>query len=793
MAKRGQELNTRITATDEASKIVDDVAKKVGRLEDDEHVADIDADGSQAESEIRNVDRRLEGLTGEDHIAVLQAQGKQAQREVDNLTRKLANAHKYDDDEIRLFVEARDLATKKLEGIRQELADLQDEAADTGESLKDRLSGAFSSLDSKFGGIGGKLGAKLGAGFAAVGVGALMVDALNKSWEKAGGIRQITGQFRLSRDEAARYGKEAGELYADNWGDSAAEVQRVVATAGERLEDTTKESLGAISEQILAVSKTWDKDYQSVIRSVTQLTQNGLAKSSQDALDLIVTGFQDGADEAGDFLETIDEYSQHWAAANLSGKDAMNQLIHGIQNGQRDVDKIADAVKEMRLRIVENSVPVRDALQSIGLDADEITGAFIKGGPAARTAFLDVVGALKAGQDAGGDTADAVAIIGTQFEDLGPKALDSLLAVEGQLRDTEGAAKDLADQVGEVSPWQDAKREGESFIGKIGDGLALQVGPALSGVNRGLEGLSDGFGLFGDEAEEQSSRTTEAMDLIAESIADATRERDIANERARQSADAAEVAAEALRDEARANEHTTTTLVEAKRANENAAAAAEEHAEKVDQLYSSTMRLVGGDIAVRDAQRQAAEAMANLAENATAQSAEVDSATESQLRAAEAAANYRIEQAEASGETLTAKERSAIHREELQKLADKLDGPVRDALLGYIGDLDAIPKSVDTWVNTNYRDVYHSEVNRDAARAANNAAKEALPAFDQGGIVPGPVGSPQMIKAHGGETILPTHKKGDMSGGPLVNIENATFESKTDVEAFAQRLRMLGV
>jgi hypothetical protein len=33
-----------------------------------------------------------------------------------------------------------------------------------------------------------------------------------------------------------------------------------------------------------------------------------------------------------------------------------------------------------------------------------------------------------------------------------------------------------------------------------------------------------------------------------------------------------------------------------------------------------------------------------------------------------------------------------------------------------------------------------------------------LPNFDDGGIVPGSVGSPQIIRAHGGETVLPTHK-----------------------------------
>lgn len=37
---------------------------------------------------------------------------------------------------------------------------------------------------------------------------------------------------------------------------------------------------------------------------------------------------------------------------------------------------------------------------------------------------------------------------------------------------------------------------------------------------------------------------------------------------------------------------------------------------------------------------------------------------------------------------------------------------------------------------------------------------DPIPTFDTGGVVPGPRGSPQLVLAHGGETILPTHKRG---------------------------------
>ena len=41
----------------------------------------------------------------------------------------------------------------------------------------------------------------------------------------------------------------------------------------------------------------------------------------------------------------------------------------------------------------------------------------------------------------------------------------------------------------------------------------------------------------------------------------------------------------------------------------------------------------------------------------------------------------------------------------------------------------------------------------------------SLPSFNTGGIVPGPRGTPQLILAHAGETILPTHRRGGLSSG----------------------------
>jgi hypothetical protein len=107
MASRGHELNIKLTAKDDASATVDDVARKLDKLSD------------------------------EDREFVLRARVSQAEREIGRLTKQLANIDKLDDDEIELIVRARDEATAKLNGLRSELDKVDAAAADAESALKD--------------------------------------------------------------------------------------------------------------------------------------------------------------------------------------------------------------------------------------------------------------------------------------------------------------------------------------------------------------------------------------------------------------------------------------------------------------------------------------------------------------------------------------------------------------------------------------------------------------------------------------------------------------------------------
>lgn len=74
------------------------------------------------------------------------------------------------------------------------------------------------------------------------------------------------------------------------------------------------------------------------------------------------------------------------------------------------------------------------------------------------------------------------------------------------------------------------------------------------------------------------------------------------------------------------------------------------------------------------------------------------------------------------------------------------------------------------------------------AKASLDRLLAKIPKFDEGGIVPGRRGQPRLVMAHGGETILPTHRQ------PMtVNLGGITINNEVDSSRFLRELqRMLG-
>lgn len=286
----------------------------------------------------------------------------------------------------------------------------------------------------------------------------------------------------------------------------------------------------------------------------------------------------------------------------------------------------------------------------------------------------------------------------------------------------------------------------------LGGVLAGGLKQALFGTTATARDMVDEMGHAADAAEGLAGGTRQ-LDSVVQDIKDhyaglygATQEQTEAQDEQKTSAEElrdqlAEMVAQQAASEKAAREHT---------------AALQAQADAADKLIGKKTALVGGDIAVRAAQRSAREAAAELNEELGNQDRTMDSVAEATddaagayLRAADAAVDFAVDQLEANGTAVSAEERSRLLKDELARLAAGVDGPLREALQRYIDDLNRIPAQKNTTVTTTVKTV---NIVSGGARPMPGMAA------DTGGVVPGAVGSPQMILAHGGEKILPMHR-----------------------------------
>ena len=335
---------------------------------------------------------------------------------------------------------------------------------------------------SSFQAFGGKIEAlALAAGAAAaVALGAALVGALNQ--QQVGG--KIAAQFGGTSDDAQKYGKLAGEIYADAFGQSVAEVGDAISTVAKSqiVDPKDTEALKAVTEQAMTLSDVFGYDVAGSTRAVQQMIRNGLAPDATAAFDIITFGAQNGIDKSEDLLDTFNEYSTKFRDIGLDAKQSLGLMSQGLKAGARDSDTVADALKEFAIRARDGSKTSADAYKALGLDAEKMTARMAKGGKGASDGLQTVLDRLKAMKDPVAREAAAVGLFGTKAEDLGKSlfALDLKTATQGMddlAGSTERAGKAAYDNA--ATNFESFKRKLiEGFVGVVG-GKAI---PALTAM-----------------------------------------------------------------------------------------------------------------------------------------------------------------------------------------------------------------------------------------------------------------------------------------------------------------------
>lgn len=363
---------------------------------------------------------------------------------------KVAKSAANSKEELQALVEAVDdvdSAAKKSKGeTLMQVAELSD-------TLQATMGQAAATVGKSFAGVTAGAAA---AATATTGLLARLGDGFNKAVNQIGASTGATGK------ELKQLGQIAQAVYSHNFGDSLEDVADGISVVRQITQLMGKE-LQAATEAGFALRDTFGYDLAESARTASSLMKN-FQIDAEKAYNIIAVGAQNGADQNGDLLDTLNEYSAQYAALGLSADQFVNGLISGAKAGVFSIDKVGDAVKEFNIRAKDGSKSTTGAFATLKLNATKTMQAFASGGDTAQRAFFQVVRALESMKDPVAKNQTAVALFGTQYEDLEQTVLPVLASME----DSSTQAYDALGQINKV---------------KYDD-----LGSAMEGLKRTIEG-----------------------------------------------------------------------------------------------------------------------------------------------------------------------------------------------------------------------------------------------------------------------------------------------------------------
>jgi hypothetical protein len=488
MALRAAELEVLFTADTKQVEKADKDVKSIGeRIEKKPIEAKVTADGKGALASMGRVESAAKKLVSQDTSLKLDADVTRAEKSLDRAKQRLADleVRALGGLEVTADVRRAEAALSKIErnltGLRTAKNEIEidastikaegelDKFASKARTAGDKGGKSFAGgLDSATRGAGAKVGDAVGGDIeetlisalvaipiaggiilAAVGIGKAISGAIQDGLQVEVGNDRLQALTGISEADALRLGRAAGEAYANVFGDS---VEANMDTARLALQfdlidaNTSTKSAQKVVEGLSGIAGVLGEDVRPIAAAVTTMLNTGLAKSAQNAFDILATGAREGVNRSEDLIDTFTEYPATFSRLGLSAEEALGLMNQGLDAGARNSDLAADALKEFQIRATDSSKASAEGFQALGLNAEEMTAKISRGGQDANDGLGLVLDKLRETEDPVLRNAAAVALFGTQAEDLGTALFNmDLSSAVDQLNGVTGSAQRMFD------------------------------------------------------------------------------------------------------------------------------------------------------------------------------------------------------------------------------------------------------------------------------------------------------------------------------------------------------------
>lgn len=388
-------------------------------------------------------------------------------------------------------LEDMEAAAQQAADAAAELESANNRAASATDELSDAASSAADEAET-----GGNTGIDAIKGIASALAAAGIVDALKEigtaAYEMADSFSEaekvIATSTGATGQELDALMQSTKDIYANSNAESVQEIASGMSAIAQST-NLTGDALEEATQKGYQLQDLMGFDMQESARTASSLMEN-FGITASEAYDIITVGAQNGANKNGDLLDVLNEYSNQFSALGLSADQFVTTLVSGAEAGVFSIDKVGDAVKEFNIRAKDGSDTSAEAFKLLGMNADIMTEKFASGGETASTAFYEVVNALEAMDDPVQKNTAAVALFGTQYEDLESNLLPILSSVESGTLDTANALDDAANSAQSMSDkWQQAGNN-------IKTAFASALEPTISKFSGGLASVTSAVGSF---------------------------------------------------------------------------------------------------------------------------------------------------------------------------------------------------------------------------------------------------------------------------------------------------------
>lgn len=363
-----------------------------------------------------------------------------------------------------------------IDEIRNDLEQLRPSADEASESMDDLAESVTQ-------------GNMMQAGEIISGLGDKIVDLGGKAVEASLQYQQSLGILKanttLSKQELEQLGGVAQNVFKSGVTDSIDEATQATALMKQSFGDLNNQQLTQLTGQVMTLSQRTGTDVNENVRAASKLMQS-FGLDAQSAFDLVASGYQNGLNKSGDFTDTLNEYAPLFQEAGFSAQDMFEVLKNGTENGAMNTDKVADAVKELQIRLGDGSF--EKVMGSFSQNTQDTFNKWKDGKATVKDVATSIQNDLK--NMSPEQQQQALSQLSTQFEDLGTKAGSSLFDIKGGFDEVKGAM-DSATESDPSQEWQSTWNEFATSMQQIGTDVLTALQPVLDFVAKMMEAFGN--------------------------------------------------------------------------------------------------------------------------------------------------------------------------------------------------------------------------------------------------------------------------------------------------------------